>query len=190
VTTAMGLSSRFNLQETAGLTAYFIRFTMRLQNVLTGALPASLPPWFSTTLATYGPAEAGGADHCSFGTIWELTPSQGEWSLQVLYAFSQSADGYPMGDLIFDQQGDLYGVTVDLAHGPTGLGTVFKLTPNPSGPWSKTVLHHFTGVRFKDGDTAVEAPIFDGAGNLYGTTIYGGYGQGNFANLQGWWGGY
>src|SRR5262249_27337886 len=81
----------------------------------------------------YGPAEAGGADHCSFGTIWELTPSQGEWSLQVLYAFSQSADGYPMGDLIFDQQGNLYGVTVDLAHGPTGLGTVFKLTPNPSG---------------------------------------------------------
>ena len=38
------------------------------------------------------------------------------------------------------------------------------------------MLHSFTGGN--DGGTPVAAPIFEGAGNLYGTTIDGGYKQG------------
>jgi len=55
----------------------------------------------------YGPAQAGGPHACTYGTIWELSPSQGKWSLKVLYAFSRSIDGYPKGSLTPDQQGNL-----------------------------------------------------------------------------------
>lgn len=126
----------------------------------------------------YGTAIAGGPYSCTFGTIWRLTSSQGKWSLKVLYAFSASRDGYPVGSLTFDKPGSLYGVTIDLANGGSDLGTVFKLTPSSRGQWSKTVLHYFQGVKFEDGDTPVEAPIFDSEGNLFGTTVQGGFGKG------------
>jgi uncharacterized repeat protein (TIGR03803 family) len=130
----------------------------------------------------YGPTEAGGPSSCIYGTIWELSPSaSGTWKLKTLYDFTgdtNGADAYPLGGLVFDKQGNLDGVTADVQNGADQLGTVFKLTPNPVGPWTKTVLHYFKGVQSGDGSTPVEAPILDGAGNLYGTTIYGGYGQG------------
>jgi uncharacterized repeat protein (TIGR03803 family) len=130
----------------------------------------------------YGPAAAGGPSSCIYGTIWELSPSARRmWNLTTLYDFTgdtNGADAYPMGGLVFDKQGNLGGVTVDLQNGGNGLGTVFKLTPNPVGPWTKTVLHYFKGVQFGDGSTPVVAPIFDGLGNLYGTTVEGGYGKG------------
>jgi len=133
----------------------------------------------------YGPAQAGGPYSCAFGTIWELSRSQGQWSLAVLYPFSGSQDGYPMGGLTLGPQRTLYGVTVDLANGSSGLGTVFKLTPVLDVAWSKSVLHDFTGVNFGDGDTPVEPPILDSSGNLFGTTIYGGDGQGICAAFNG-----
>jgi hypothetical protein len=126
----------------------------------------------------YGPAEAGGNAECNFGVVWRLSPLNGKWNLSVVYQFKDEVDGNPLGDLTFDKEGNLYGVSVDLANGPTNLGTVFKLTPKGAGqPWTHTALHHFKGVQFGDGDTPVLAPVFDQDGNLYGTTIYGGYGK-------------
>ena len=49
--------------------------------------------------------------------------------------------------MIFDQAGNLYGTTQ--AGGATDYGVIFKLTPNPDGSWTETLLHHFTGG--KDG---------------------------------------
>jgi uncharacterized repeat protein (TIGR03803 family) len=72
--------------------------------------------------------------------------------------------------LVFDQAGNLYGTAE--SGGKDGMGTVFKLSPNGSGGWTETVLFNFTGA--KTGSTPVSGLVFDGAGNLYGTTSGGG----------------
>lgn len=120
----------------------------------------------------YGVAEFGGnSSGClgGCGTVFELSPqSKGIWSGRALYTFSGGADGaYPMGALVFDALGNLYGTTP--AGGAYGQGTVFKL--DPSG--NETVLYSFTGGA--DGGEPFGGVIFDAAGNLYGTTSYGGY---------------
>jgi uncharacterized repeat protein (TIGR03803 family) len=50
-------------------------------------------------------------------------------------------------------------------------GTAYKLTPTKNG-WKETDIYAFTGG--KDGSTSQSSLIFDSAGNLYGTTVYGG----------------
>jgi len=101
----------------------------------------------------------------------------------VLYNFCSQpncTDGLqPSGNLIFDAAGNLYGTTV--LGGPgcpgngSGCGVVFELSPNGGGGlWTETVLKGFPGPR--DGANPILAPlIFDSAGNLYGTTDYGGF---------------
>jgi len=67
------------------------------------------------------------------------------------------------------------GLTMDAAkniYGATFL-TVFELSPNGNGDWTPTILHNFpSGSR--DGAYPEAAPVLDRAGNLYGTTFYGG----------------
>jgi uncharacterized repeat protein (TIGR03803 family) len=67
--------------------------------------------------------------------------------------------------------GKLYGTTH--TGGPFGNGTVFELSPNDTGGWNETVLHSFTGGA-DGGNPLYSYVIFDRAGNLYGTTSYGG----------------
>jgi hypothetical protein len=78
----------------------------------------------------------------------------------------------PQGKLTLDSAGNLYGVTGAGGHegdgcDVTGCGVVYKLSPNPDGTWSETVLHAFVanteGVYHPNTDVA-----FDAAGNLYG----------------------
>ena len=85
----------------------------------------------------------------------------------TLYSFSGGADGgYPYAGLIGDAAGNLYGTT--WVGGASGLGTVFKLDKNGN----QTVLHSFAGGT--DGASPYAGLILDTAGNLYGTTVYGG----------------
>lgn len=91
---------------------------------------------------------------------------------KVLYTFTGGIDGgnpWQMG-VIFDQSGNLYGVTE--YGGAYNLGTVFQLTPTPSGEWTETVLHSFNGGT--DGLWPQGGLATDGAGNLYGTTSQAG----------------
>ncbi len=91
---------------------------------------------------------------------------------KVLYTFTGGLDGgqpYQAG-VIFDQSGNLYGVTE--YGGAYNFGTVFQLTPSPSGEWTETVLHSFTGV--PDGIWPQGGLATDGLGNVYGTTSHGG----------------
>jgi uncharacterized repeat protein (TIGR03803 family) len=110
------------------------------------------------------------------GTVFELTKnSDGSWTHNALYNFTGGQDGYePFFDiLIFDGAGNLYGTTY---RGGSGYGVAYKLTPNPDGSWTESVLHTFTGG---DGGNSRAGLIFDGAGNLYGMAQTGGaYGQG------------
>jgi len=97
-------------------------------------------------------------------------------TFKVLYAFKGNPDGaVPFaGTLIRDAAGNLYGTTInggDSGNGTctAGCGTVFKL--DPSG--HETVLYRF-GEAPPDGDFPVSGVIRDSAGNLYGTTYWGG----------------
>jgi len=103
-----------------------------------------------------------------------LVPFAGAQSkYKSLHKFRAGAGGrYPSG-LIFDQSGNLYGTTVK--GGANGFGTVFKLIPNSDGSWTESVLYSFCSLtNCADGGTPAAGVIFDGAGNLYGTTTYGG----------------
>jgi len=111
------------------------------------------------------------------GTVFKLTPkSDGSWMERVLYSFTGGVDGkYPEAGLIFDTAGNLYGTTIQ--GGANDGGTIFKLTPNSNGSGTESVLYSFTGGA--DGFEPNADLIFDLAGNLYGTTPWGGA-QGGF----------
>ncbi len=112
---------------------------------------------------------AGSAE--SSGIIYKLTPSNGSWTETVLHSFQDATDGAaPEYSLTTDASGNFYGVTV--AGGPQGGGTVYEYSP--SGGGSFTVLHAF-GLSYGEPDAPSGTPIFDNAGNLYGTTAHGGY---------------
>lgn len=122
----------------------------------------------------YGTAHLGGEQ--GFGTVFELTPSETGWTEKVLYHFEGRSDGAnPRGALIFDQSGNLYGTAS--AGGSYGCGTVFELISSPGG-WTYNTLHIFN---CDDGESPTSSLVLDVAGNLYGTTAYGGL-SGCFGN--------
>jgi uncharacterized repeat protein (TIGR03803 family) len=91
----------------------------------------------------------------------------------VLYFFQGGgdADGAdPLGELIFDHAGNLYGTTSE-GGSPTDGGTIFELSPpsQQGGVWSEAILCRFKG--------RVGAPhagvVFGPNGALFGTTLYG-----------------
>jgi len=107
-----------------------------------------------------------------------LTPScYAADKLKVLHRFTGANGSTPLAGLVFDTAGNLYGTTTyggDLScsgYGGAGCGTVFKLSKDPDGTWTESVLHKFSGA---DGVMPEAGLIFDAAGNLYGTTSYGG----------------
>jgi len=57
-----------------------------------------------------------------------LTPSGGGWTVTDLYDFRNEEDGgLPMGNVILDSSGNLYGTTVQ--GGQHGVGVVWEITP-------------------------------------------------------------
>ena len=103
--------------------------------------------------------------------ILVLMFAPGAWAakFKVLHHFTGGDGQEPRAALILDQAGNLYGTTA--WGGASGLGTVFKVTPNPDGSWAEAVLYSFTG---SEGYEPWSTPVFDTAGALYGTTMYGG----------------
>jgi len=74
----------------------------------------------------YGVSFNGGA-HQS-GAVYKLTPMPGGWSYTGLYDFTGGDDGSgPVGNLVMDAAGNLYGVTA--YGGPYSGGVVFEITP-------------------------------------------------------------
>jgi uncharacterized repeat protein (TIGR03803 family) len=131
----------------------------------------------------YGTTNRGGASgtRCAAsacGTVFELTlGTNGKWKEKVLHSFGKERDGSePRAGLIFDATGSLYGTTWEGGASGRGCdvgvcGAVFELTPGTDGKWKEKVLHSFRGA---DGSGPSANLIFDAAGNLYGTTQYGG----------------
>ena len=122
----------------------------------------------------YGTTVTGGS---GFGTVYKLQPPANAcktsicyWTETVLYRFAAGTDGHqPTGNLIFDPAGNIYGTTQ--AGGASGYGTVFELTKSGSN-WTESVLYSFASGQ--DGNQPTDGVVIDHAGNLYGTTPYGG----------------
>ena len=110
----------------------------------------------------YGTTWAGGS--FGLGVVYKLDPTGHE---TVLHNFTGGGDGGPpWAGVIRDSGGNLYGTTY--YGGASGQGVVYKL--DPAG--NETVLYSFTGGA--DGGVPFAGVIRDTAGNLYGTTYFGG----------------
>jgi hypothetical protein len=147
----------------------------------------------------YGLTAYGGTGNCTLlglsagcGTVYKLSPPKqkgGAWTETILYSFPSATQGYvPIGDLVFDSAGNLYGST--LFGGTKGTtcdpdyggqcGVVFEIRPpkKKGGAWTQKVLHNFAGVEtghdFGDGASPNGGLVLDSEGALYGTTYYGG----------------
>jgi uncharacterized repeat protein (TIGR03803 family) len=115
---------------------------------------------------------------CSAQIPGNAAPSH--YKERVLHRFAgDKRGGAPFAGVTFDSSGNLYGTTTQ--GGVAGYGTVFELTHSETG-WKETVLHSFKGA---DGDYPnAGSLVFDRAGNIYGTTAYGGaYGFGTVYEL-------
>ena len=121
--------------------------------------------------------------------VFKLTPGAGgTWTESVLYGFSDGTDGgQPLAGVVMDSAGNLYGTAESggdancvALHGYCGV--VYELSPNSNGTWTETVLVNFTDP---NGLLPSAGLTIDAAGNLYGTTIYGGkYGYGTVFELS------
>src|SRR2546428_11661420 len=89
----------------------------------------------------------------------------------VIFSFAEDDGEYADTDLETDSAGNIYGTTV--LGGDFGSGTVFKLSPTPTG-WMHTVLYSFTSGA--DGGEPYKGVTLDRDGNLYGTAVAGGSG--------------
>ncbi len=112
----------------------------------------------------YGTTAAGGSGpfgEC--GTVFKMSKSG---KVTVLHSFAIGDGCQPIGGLVMDAAGNMYGLTS--SGGSTGLGTVFKITKTGK----VTTLHTFKGQ--PDGALPLGILILDKAGNIYGTTPGGG----------------
>jgi uncharacterized repeat protein (TIGR03803 family) len=101
----------------------------------------------------------------------------------VVYSFQGGTDGWGSpAELIGDQAGNLYGMTLYGGNGQctgstfSGCGTIFELSPDGKGGWTKTILYNFKGQ--KDGQWPISRLLMDSSGNLFGTTAGAGLGHG------------
>ena len=102
------------------------------------------------------------------GTVYELEPSNGGWTYNLIYGFSGYAG--PRDAPTMDASGNI--LLTNLATGvPYQAGSVYKLTPGTRG-WTATDLYDFTGT--SDGASPFGNAVLDAAGNVYGTTTLGG----------------
>ena len=119
----------------------------------------------------------GVADVRNGGIAFELLPNpDGTWNFQVIYQFLGGNDGANPVGIRTGPGNVLYGATMSGGGSgcfSQGCGTVFMLAPNSSGSWTETVLYRFSGG--SDGSQPISGVTLDSAGNIYGTTGFGGY---------------
>ena len=107
----------------------------------------------------YGTTQRGGA--FGLGTVFKVTPTGAE---TVLHSFAGGTDGCIAKAGLIRAGTKLYGTTFGCGNSH---GTVFQITLTGT----ETVLHNFSGP---DGELPSGRLVRDPAGNLYGTTFWGG----------------
>jgi hypothetical protein len=116
------------------------------------------------------------------GSVFELSPSGGGWTFNLLYAFpAPPGAGYPDGGVIFDSQGNLWGVdgyggTDNCSSDAYNCGSIFELSPSSSGWIDNTVFRFNTST----GGHPIGTLVADQFGNFYDTLDTNGpYGGGS-----------
>ena len=120
----------------------------------------------------YGVCPQGGTH--DYGLVFRLTAgSNGKWKEKVLHVFpGGSAGSNPIGGLVWDSAGNLFGVASYIA---------YELSSS-NGTWTEKTLHSFGGG--SDGASPQAALAIDKAGNLYGMTYSGGAHRGTVYELS------
>lgn len=135
----------------------------------------------------FGTTQIGGKQND--GVVYELIPNstKTKYRYKRLYSFCarpNCADGsVPLGSLILDTSGDLYGTAT--GDSVNGAGTIFELSPDGER-WRFRLIYRFcpTGAPCVDGSGPgygalayqgqASGALYDGASPLYGTTLEGG----------------
>jgi uncharacterized repeat protein (TIGR03803 family) len=118
----------------------------------------------------YGAATEGGDGGSSGGGIvFELSASGSGWTFQVLSDLAGWGISGTFRNVLLDASGNIYATTH--CDGSSDAGTVYELVPS-EGSWNYSQLYAFTGGT--DGLYSFSNLVLDSAGNLYGTTAYGG----------------
>lgn len=175
---AYGKGTIFRLTPPVTATAKWTKTTLVNFTGTNGAAPAGALVR-SAAGKFYGVTWSGGAS--GWGTVYELTPpatGATAWKLKTLVAFDKTTGANPLGSLVFDKSGNLYGATwfggtQCAVAGTSGCGLIFRLSPTTatSSGWARRIVYAFdgrTGAR-PNGDLMVDA-----AGNVYGTAWGGG----------------
>jgi len=135
--------------------------------------PDGLYPYSGVIAATdgnlYGTTNSYG--HYGAGTIYQITTGG---TFSVIHDINNASPGYEgvntyEGGVVQGPDGRLYGTTY--GGGTHGYGTLFAVTL--AGTYTK--LYDFDYGTLGDGYQSHAPLVFDAAGNLYGTTLYGGY---------------
>jgi uncharacterized repeat protein (TIGR03803 family) len=124
----------------------------------------------------FGATYIGGAHVQSAGVVYQLTPGNPAWTLDILHDFcaeTNCADGQsPWERLLVDSNSRLYGTTT--LGGAHHRGTVYRLDL-VRRIWQETVLHSFcTEQSCDDGFGPLGGVNKDKSGVLFGTTEFGG----------------
>jgi uncharacterized repeat protein (TIGR03803 family) len=135
------------------------------------AVTSSGPPYVEAPLLQasngnfYGPnVSTSAAGDC--GSIFEMTAAG---AVSIVYSFDTTHGCNPVGPLVQDAKGYLYGTT--WSGGSSDLGVVFKLTTKGV----ITVLHNFNGT---NGGQPLAGLVLATDGNFYGGTTISGDGEG------------
>jgi uncharacterized repeat protein (TIGR03803 family) len=123
----------------------------------------------------YGNALLGGANN--LGAVFKLSPPAvpgGRWTESVIHSFNGDDGTLPVGPLLVDPNGVIYGTTN--GGGTQTGGTVFTLTPPavPGDLWTHAAIYNFSGTN--DGGGPENGVILSQDGRLFGTTSFGGDG--------------
>jgi uncharacterized repeat protein (TIGR03803 family) len=110
----------------------------------------------------FGTTTGGGTS--SDGTVFEV--AHGSNTITTLASFNYSNGADPIGGLVEDSSGNLFGTTI--LGGTYGAGTVFEVA---NGSNSITTLASFN---YSNGYSALGTLVEDSSGNLFGTTSLGG----------------
>ena len=185
--------------KSAGKNAPWIETTLyNFSDYGDGGVPATSLV-FDKSGNLYGTTSQGGdpnaLDGEFLGTVFKLSPAATpgtSWTETTLYAFTGLTDGGdPLGGVIFDRKGNLYGTASEGGDdtcgaapspigAPVGCGVVYELSP-PAGagnsPWTESILWTFEGenAATPDGQTPSGNLVFDKKRQyLFGTTQSGG----------------
>jgi uncharacterized repeat protein (TIGR03803 family) len=113
------------------------------------------------------------------GVVFELSPNGSQWQFSVLGNFTGTNGKSPLGNLVLDADGNLFGAT-NRGGTPQTKGTVFAFNGS-----IRTLYSFCAEQKCPDGRNPYAGVIEDGAGNFYGTTYSGGiHGAGTIYELS------